>query len=242
MTTSKLKSDIAAIECDADGCVLEIEHTDDSFAEVQYARGVNVYVKKGEAKLYIKQKKGLFAKIFGGESAVKVMVPGHIVPAIKIAGLRTDCTIDGGIYGDVEFLAESGSLKAENAAMESCTVNAANCTTHLNKCTVKGSFISNTEGGDITLEYIFATHITCRAKSGNIGAVQLNCKDSTFEAAEGNISATILGDESRFDVLVNSKEGTCNRESVNIEDNDSTFKAYAVKGNILVDFTDGKEN
>lgn len=241
MTKSKLKTDITAIECEAECCTLEIAQADDNFAEVQHARDINVYFKKSESKLYIKQEAGLLARLFGGESTVKVLIPAHIVPAIKISGGKTDCIISGGIFGEIEFSASGGSLKAENTAMECCTINADECTVHFAQCTVRGSLISSTNSGDVTLEYTFAKHIACRIKSGNVGTVQLNCRDTTFEVAEGNVTATVLGDESTFDVLVNSKEGTCNKESINIEDNSSTFKAYVVKGNIFVDFTDGKE-
>ena len=56
------------------------------------------------------------------------------------------------------------------------------------------------------------------------------------------MTATVLGDESTFDVIVNAKEGTCNKESLNIENNECSFKAYVQKGNIFVDFVDDKEN
>ena len=56
------------------------------------------------------------------------------------------------------------------------------------------------------------------------------------------MNATILGDESKYDVIVNAREGICNRESVNIENEEGSFKAYAAKGNIVVDFIAAKEN
>ena len=241
MTTSKLKTDISVIECEAECCTLEIGQTDDNFAEVEYAQGINICFNESESKLCIKQQSGLLAKIFGGESTVKVLIPEHMVPAIKISGGKTDCIISGGIFGEIGFSAAGGSIKAENTSIESCTINAAECNVHFAHCTVKGSLICNTDSGNVTLEYTFAKHIACHIKSGNVGTVLLNCRDTTFEVTEGNVTATVLGDESTFDVLVNSKEGTCNKESINIEDNQSTFKAYVIKGNIFVDFTDSKE-
>ncbi len=242
MTSSRLKSDVGAIECTAEECSLRIEHTDDAYARVEYNRGVNVYVEKGAAKLVIKQKKGLLSRIFGGESQITVYVPGHIVPSLCIKGGKVDCAVDGGIYANVEFSAGHGGIKADGAAMESCTVNAQGCNISFAGCMVKGTVVTNVEEGDLSFENTFATHIAGRTKRGNIGAVKLNCKDTIFEAGEGNITANVLGDESTFDVIVNAKEGTCNRESLNIENNDASFKAYVVKGNIFVDFVSDEEN
>ena len=242
MTTSKLKSDVAAITCNADGCMIQLEQSEDNCTTVEYGRGVSVYFKKSEGTLIIKHSMGLLARLLGGESRVKVRVPGHVVPDVSIYGNMTDCTIEGGIYGEVKFLAASGNLRAENAAMENCTVNSADCGIRLSHCTIKGSLLANTKSGDVALEYVFATHIACRAKAGNIGAVQLNCRDTIFETGEGNINATLLGDEDAFDMVLNAKEGTCNRESVNVERNTAAFKAYAAKGNIAADFIRGGED
>ena len=229
MTTSKLKSDVAAIACNADGCMIQLEQSEDNCTTVEYDRGVSVYFKKSEGTLIIKHSMGLLARLLGGESRVKVRVPGHVVPDVSI-------------YGEVMFLAASGSLCAENAAMENCTVNSADCGIRLSHCTIKGSLLANTKSGDVALEYVFATHIACRAKAGNIGAVQLNCRDTIFETGEGNINATLLGEEDAFDMVLNAKEGTCNRESVNVERNTAAFKAYAAKGNIAADFIRGGED
>ena len=48
MTTSKLKSDIAAIACNADGCMIQVEQSEENCTTVEYGRGVSVYFKKSE--------------------------------------------------------------------------------------------------------------------------------------------------------------------------------------------------
>ena len=241
MTNSKLKNDISEIEISGDDCKVEIIHTDEKYAAVQYSRGVSAEVKKGSAKLVIKQQQGLMSKLLGGSGEVKIAVPGHIVPSVTIAGKKVACAVDGGIYGEINFGAQGGKLNAEEAAVESLTVNSADCLVKLSDCTVKGCAAVNIEQGELVLERVFATHVAARAKQGNIGAVGLNCRDTIFEVGEGNVTASVLGDESTFDVIVNAKEGTCNKESVNIENNDSSFKSYVLKGNIYVDFINDSE-
>ena len=146
-----------------------------------------------------------------------------------------------GIYGEVTFSAE-GEIYADNAAIESCAINSARCDCRLTDCTVKGSLIVSAGEGGLTLENTFATHISARIKRGNVGAARLNCRDTIFETDEGNVTAEIAGDEGDFDVIVDAKEGTCNRESANIEGNTASFKAYSAKGNIFVDFVSGEGN
>lgn len=239
--TSTLKSDFTAIDCGADRCTVEVEHTEESTAQISYSRGVSVYFKKSEGKLVIRRKKGLFLRIFKGEGSVKICVPGHIVPALYMSGEGVNCTVSDCIFKAVEFTA-AGSFSAQDTAMESCIINTPYCNAYIKGCTIKGNFIANAESGGINLEYTFASHVACRIKRGNTGALELNCKDSIFETGEGNINATILGDESKYDVIVNAREGICNRESVNIENEEGSFKAYAAKGNIVVDFIAAKEN
>lgn len=241
MTKSKIKGDICAIECSADGCEIYFEHTDAPYAEVQLSRGINAWVRKDGAKLCIKHKKGIISKLFGGAYVAKIYIPGHIVPSVDITGGEARCKFKGGIYGDINFSAAGGNISADAVAANELTVNASACNLRLCDCTIKGSVAAATECGDVSFERTFATHICCRTKKGNIGGVELNCRDTILEAGEGNIAVTVRGDESAFDVILTAKEGTCNRESINIENNSASFKAYAEKGNIFVDFIPDEE-
>ena len=150
-------------------------------------------------------------------------------------------TLCGGIYGDVEINPDSGSLSAESAAMNDCNVRAHIFDAKFADCTIKSGLICEVDEGDITIENTFATVVACKTKKGNIGAAGLSCKNTAFDTAEGNITATICGDESTFDVWVNAREGTCNRQSANIEGNSASFKAHSAKGNIFADFVPSKE-
>ena len=86
MTTSKLKSDVAAIACNADGCMIQLEQSEDNCTTVEYGRGVSVYFKKSEGTLIIKHSMGLLARLLGGESRVKVR-------ALNAVGAKTGDTV-----------------------------------------------------------------------------------------------------------------------------------------------------
>ena len=234
--SSQLINDITSISCSADNCRMEILASADEHVTADYSRGIKVSLENQGTQLVVRQSKSIFSKIFRTPKVVRIFVPGHIVPALCVSGENVQTVIDGGIYGAVECNAKRGSLHAENAAMESCSINAENFTLDAIKCTVKGSIIASLNSGDISFEHTFATHISCRTKCGNAGAIALNCKDTLIEVGEGSVTATIVGDESTFDVIVNAKEGTCNKESINIEGKGGAFKAYVAKGNIFVDF------
>ncbi len=236
ITHSILNHDISCIECTGEECSLALEHTDGGCTEISYPRGTSVYLDGDKAKLVIKQKRTFLSRLTGVPAEVKLLVPGHIVPSLCILGGCVDCTLTGGIFADVNFSASRGSISAAKACMESCTVNAEECDISLSGCTLRGCLAISVGTGDAKIEYTFATHISCRTGGGNIGAVELNCKDSIFETDDGNVTATVLGDESIFDVIVSAPGGTCNKDSLNIEGNLASFKAYAGKGNIFVDF------
>ena len=234
--SSQLKSDISSINCTADNCRIEIAATADERITVDYSRGIKVWYDGQSAQLNIRQRNNILSKIFRTPKTVRILVPGHIVPALCVSGDSVQTSVEGGIYGGIECSAKRGSLRIENAAMESCSISGGNFDLGTTACTVRGSILALVEQGDISLEHTFASHINCRTKCGNVGAISLNCKDTLFEVGEGSVTATIVGDESTFDVIVNAKEGTCNKESLNIEGNEGAFKAYVAKGNIFVDF------
>lgn len=237
-----IKCDICAIECTADDCELICEAAEGRYARAEFTRSISVWLDKASGKLVIKQRRGLLAKLFGSEASVKIYVPGHMVPSLTAGGHRVDCTLCGGIYGDVEITPDSGSLSAESAAMNDCNVRAHIFDAKFADCTIKSGLICEVDEGDIAIENTFATVVACKTKKGNIGAAGLSCKNTAFDTAEGNITATICGDESTFDVWVNAREGTCNRQSANIEGNSASFKAHSAKGNIFADFVPCKED
>ena len=236
--SSQLKNDITSIDCTADNCRIEISATSDEHITVDYSRGIKVWYDGQSSQLNIRQHNNIFSKIFRTPKTVRILIPGHIVPTLCVSGDNVQTSVDGGIYGDIECSAKRGNLCLENAAMESLSVNGSNFDLAATDCTVKGSFIASLDRGDVSFEHTFATHISCRTRCGNVGAISLNCKDTLLEVGEGSVTATVVGDESTFNVIVNAKEGTCNKESLNIEGNDGAFKAYVAKGNIFVDFTD----
>lgn len=106
--------------------------------------------------------------------------------------------------------------------------------------TVKGNLSVNLERGDILAENTFALYFESRVTRGNMGLVNLICKDSAFDTLKGNISASLKGDAENYNVDVVVGEGTANRESSQTGAENS-FHAYTKKGNIVLDFV-GSEN
>lgn len=232
-----VKSDFKNIYCNVENCKLIIKPNRATSVHAIFSPDVKLDYASNNADFIISQKSKLKEKLLGKTPQVTVTVPEHLVLNIIISGKRAIVAVEGGIYGEIEFSSDCGSLSMNGIAAESVTVTGKSKDIVISDSTIKGSLLADIESGNFTSEHIFATHINCRIKSGNAGAVNLNCRDSIFEIAAGNVNATVLGDEATFDVIVNAKAGTCNKESKNIEGKLGVFKAYTDCGNIHVEFT-----
>ena len=86
-------------------------------------------------------------------------------------------------------------------------------------------------------ENTFFKRAEVRVKRGNIGIVNVSCKDCAFDTQKGNITASLAENEDEFNTSVVAREGTSNRESTAKCGADGNFHAYTESGNIVLDFT-----
>ncbi|MGN0814565.1 MAG: hypothetical protein ACI4MH_04965 [Candidatus Coproplasma sp.] len=231
-----VKSDFKSVYCNVENCKVVIRPNRATSVHAIFAYGVKLDYAYNSEDFVISQKSRLREKLFGKTPQITVTVPEHLVLNIHISGKRAEVLIDGGIYSEVDFSFDCGSVKLAGIAAERITSRGNAIAFNACDCTVKDKLLANIEAGDFTIENSFASHINCHLNCGNAGAVNLNCRDSIFELAAGNVNATVLGDEDTFDVIVNAKAGTCNKESKNIEGELGVFKAYTDCGNIHVEF------
>lgn len=229
-------TDVKNIYCNLENCKIIVTPTEDNRLGVKYAKSAKINVACNSTDLVINQKSKLSEKLFSKTPRIEISVPEHLIVALSVSGKRAQADFEGGIYDEIEFSAASGSLSLFGVAAKSVTVTSKACECKISESTVKDKIIAGIECGNFTTENCFAAHVNCHINSGNAGAVNLNCRDSIFEVAAGNVNATVLGDEKTFKVIVNAKCGTCNKESVNIEGELGVFKAYADCGNIHVEF------
>lgn len=233
----EIADDVAVISCVIEHANLKIETTTQNTLTVEYPDGAGVKVENDGERLIITQKLSGAARFFKlSAQPLTVKIPTHIVPSVTVTGESSKVHIDGGIYDVLEYKSKRGGMKIESAMLSSAEIKGDSINVAVANSTIKGSLICSGANGNVNLENIFATHIDCRVKSGDVGAANLNCRDSAFEAYRGNVTATVLGDERVFGVSLTAKDGTCNRESANKEREEATFKAYSAKGNIFVDF------
>lgn len=233
----EITSDPATICCSAECASIRLETTAQKALTVEYPADAGVELESADGHLIIKQRLHGLARLFKlSPDAITVRVPEHLVPSVTVTGESARCEIAGGIYAELEYSVKHGGIKIEDAMLGSAAIKGECVTVTLANSTVKGSLICANSNGNVKLENVFATHVDCRVKSGNIGAANLNCRDSAFEAYRGNVTATVVGDESAFGVSVTAKDGTCNRQSVSQEREEARFKAFSAKGNIFVEF------
>lgn len=229
-----VETDVNAIECDLYSAKLIVAQAEDEIMRVEYPDANNVHVACGDGGLIISQRKKPFIKL--KNQVIKIFVPAHTTPSIKLAGKRAECEVQSGIYSQLEVSVDGGAVSLSDCAFESVEILGGSVDTRINSSTIRGGLFVQVESGDVLAENAFAMHMECRVKRGNIGLVRLNCKECTFEAEKGNISATVSGGESQFNTTLLSKEGTVNRESAQHDDAENSFNAYSASGNIMLDF------
>lgn len=232
-------TDINGIECDAYCARLVFAVAEDEILTVEYPRCKNLNVGCGDGAIIINQRsRTLFRH---KKQTIKIYVPEHTVPAVKIFGKHLAVEMNGGIYGELNLTADDGAVNLSDCCMQCAEISGGDLSAYLDGVTVKGNLIIKCDRGDIFTENSFATRFECRTDRGNIGQVNLSCKDGAFDTLEGNITATLAGGAEDFDTDIFAGEGTVNRESEKHEGAEGNFHAYTKNGNIVLEFAEEKQ-
>jgi hypothetical protein len=235
-----VQSDVAKIFIDANDAQVTIVSIADNKTSLSFPRGAAIHAACSENELIIKQSKKLFARFFK-KPQITLNVPEHLVPSVQFSGRSASLTLLGGIFGQLDAYLESGKVELSDAAFEGVEIKGNEVQFRAHALTVKGCLSCNIQSGEAIIENSFATHTECRNKGGNVGIINLNCKDSFLEAEHGNVTATILGDKKDFNVTLMAREGTCNSESDDGKDCTGAVKAFTGDGNIVIDFVEVKK-
>lgn len=229
-------TDVNSIELNLVSATVEIYGAADEKFYAEYPNAKNIFAANDENGLIIHQGKcGIFTS---PRQAIKIFIPAHTVPSLKIYGKNVRLIIKGGIYGDFTFSAEDGNAAVYDCVLESAEISGGDINVHVADSTVKRAFVLQTEKGDVLAENTFFKRAEVRVKRGNIGIVHVNCKDCAFDTQKGNITANLAGNEESFNTSIVTREGTSNRESAAQDGADGNFHAYTKKGNIVLDFSD----
>jgi hypothetical protein len=232
-----VQSDVTQITVDANDAQVTVVSVADNKTSLFFPRGALIHAACSESEIIIRQSRKLFARFFK-KPQITINVPEHLVPSVQFSGKSATLNITGGIFGQLNAYLESGKATLSDAAFESVDVKGNEVVFTASSLTVKGCLSCNIQSGEATIENSFATHTACRNKGGNVGIVNLNCKDSFLEAEHGNINATILGNKKDFNVTLKAREGTCNSDSDDGKDCTGSVKAFAGDGNIVIDFVE----
>lgn len=230
-----VESDIASVSFDVLNADVIVRAANDSTLGLETERAVNLWIANSDGQLIIKQGKRLFTGVRKKQKII-LFVPEHLIPSLSIYAKEANFAVEGGRFADLDFYAERGALELNDTVFDGVNIKGGDITMKANSITVKNSLICAIRSGETVLENCFAIHTECRNKHGNVGVVNLNCKDSLFEAEHGNVTATVLGDKKDFNLTFNVKEGTCNLQSELDKDCPNALKAFAYDGNVFVDF------
>jgi hypothetical protein len=230
-----VQTDISSITFDLYGACVCIRSTTEKYLALELSKNALIHIANTQGDLFIKQNKRLLAR-FRKKPVLTLFVPEHLLPSIQINGNDTLLTLSGGIYRSLELYSVTGEVKLSGAAFETVDIKGDNLNICADNLTVKSGLLCNIQSGETLLENCFATHTECRNKCGNVGVVNLTCKDNLFEAEHGNVTASIVGNKDDYNLTFATREGTCNMESDEGKTCTGALKAFTYKGNIYVDF------
>jgi hypothetical protein len=234
--TYDVQTDITSITFDIYGAYISIRPTTNKYLQLELSKSALVHVTDNKSELYVKQLRGLFAR-FRKKPVLTLFVPEHLLPSIQLKGSDIVLHLLGGIYKSLEYVSDKGEIKLVDAALGNVEVKGDNLTFIASNLTIKDNIVCAISSGEAVFENCFAKHAECRNKGGNVGVVNLNCKDALFEAERGNVTASIMGCKEDYNLTLSARDGTCNMESDEGKDCTGAFKAFTNKGNIFVEFT-----
>jgi hypothetical protein len=232
-----IENDITAININACCAQILIETASQKNMTVEYVENNRIHIASNDGVLIIKQDRRPF-NLLKSKVIIKLSVPEYLVPTITFNGDRTNLEITNGIFKDMEYYADGGSLVLNTMSFDNIDIKGSGVNFKANNLMVKNNLLCSIRSGEAVIEHSFATHLECINKHGNLGVVELKCKDSLLSTQHGNVSATIVGDKSDYNITVSARKGTCNCESDEGNIRPCSIKAFAESGNILVEFID----
>ncbi len=229
-----VENDVNSIELNLKNASVEISGEADGRFCAEYPNAKNICAANDENGIIIHQgKRGIFAKSMQN---IKISVPAHTVPSVKIHGKCVRLLVKNGIYGELSLSVENGSAELSDCVFESTEIAGGDFKLHVAGATVKSGLIFQSDKGDVLAEKSFFTRAEVRVKRGNIGIADVSCKDCSFDTQKGNITVSLAGSAEGYNTSLVTLEGTVNRESATCDGADGNFHAYTKKGNIVLDF------
>ena len=230
-----VETDVNSIEINVTNATVEICEAGDEKFYLEYPNTKNIFAANNENGIIIHQ--GKCGILIRPHQNFKIFVPAHTVPSLKVCGKDVDLIVKHGIYGEFNFSAENGNAELYGCVFESAEILGGAINVHVADATVKCGLVLQADKGDVLAENTFFKRAEVRVKRGNIGIVNVSCKDCAFDTQKGNITASLAENEDEFNTSVVAREGTSNRESTAKCGADGNFHAYTESGNIVLDFT-----
>ncbi|MCM1439117.1 MAG: DUF4097 domain-containing protein [Roseburia sp.] len=229
-----VETDVNLIELNLFNAALEICEAEGDRFYVEYPNAKNIFAANDENGIIIHQGKSGF--LLKPKQDIKIFVPAHTVPSLKICGRDVDLLVKNGIYGELNLSADDGTAALYGCVFESVEILGGNIDVHFADATIKSGLNVQADKGEILAENTFITRAEARVKRGNIGIVNVSCKDCAFDTQRGNITASLKGCKEQFTTSIVTREGTVSRESEANAGAEGVFHAYTKKGNIVLDF------
>lgn len=228
--------DVVRTECELNCGDVEIIGCDDAKFGIERTRHTLLKISESDGAVKIKQ----IGKPLFHRAAIKIYVPAYCVPDITLKAKQGKIKISDGIFGDLRIKYNDAEISLAHASFVNTDICCNDVAFWCSDISVKSSFDCTADNGEGLMENSYCSNLDIRFKSGGIGITELKCPDSFLSVERGSLNVIMKGSSDDFTLNLVSKHGTCNRESV--YGGSQAFKAYTEYGNIVVDFTEHKED
>ena len=227
----RAKSDAVKIDIGALCADVTIVPTESAKLYIEYTKNLFPHFAESDGIVTLRQIKGPFWKF--KRPTVIVHVPECTVPDLRVDIVKGTVFVCGGIYNDAYVYGKELKAEISGATFENLQVKADELDVSADAITVKNLAGAHADGGRVEIDKAFCKKAECRVKKGNIGLCNSSCDFAVLNSEEGNIAASMLGNESDYTIELT---GAAVSGNDNLSSSGKSIKARAARGSVVLDF------
>ena len=230
-TICRASADVANIDIGAYCADVTVAASDSDELYIEHSKSFALTLTERDGKICLHESKDPLWRL--RHSEIIVHVPACIVPDMNIRIFSGSIKIESGMYNDVQLSGKFVKAEIFNSTFENLTVKADELDVCAGGITVKNLANALAADGRVEFDKTFCKKAECRVKKGNIGLCNSACDFAVLNSDEGNIAASVVGQESDYTISLKGARvcGTNNHSS-----SGKFIKARADRGSVVLDF------
>ncbi len=231
MATYRAKADVVKIDLGVFCADIDIVSEEIEKLYIEYSKNFEPHFAENDGIVTLRQLKGPFWRV--KRTKITVHVPESSLPDVRADIFRGNISINGGFYNDVTIYGKQLKASCFDATFENLTIKADELDVCADGITVKNLANALAADGRVEFDKTFCKKAECRVKKGNIGLCNSGCEFALLNSEEGNIAASMVGNESDYTI---SLTGAAVSGKENLSTSGKSIKAHAARGSVVLDF------